>query len=165
MERPKLQSLAMATIRCLVVLCLFGLLMGPEVLAQRESRRSSSGKLKAHAGAGKISIGQAGNIPFSIRGRVRSLYPGARGTLTLRVRNPHRFAIEVRSVRVRVRQSDHGGCGRRWVRPRRAVKTSVRVPPKSKAMVSYPVRMLKASPPACSGATWGLRFSGKGARP
>ena len=163
MPRPKLQSLTIATARCLLTLCVFGLFIGPEVAAQRASQRAM--EFAKSRNSGKISTGQAGEVPFGIRGRVRGLYPGARKPLTVRLRNPHRFPIEVRSLGVKVRRSDHAGCGHRWVRPKRAVTISVLVPPRSKAFVSYPVRMRKAAPEVCNGATWRLRFIGKGARP
>lgn len=162
MARPKLQSLTIATIRCLITLCVFGLLLGPEVLAHAEHVAMERARQSRHT---RISVGQAGEIPFGIKGRVRGLYPGARKPLTVRLRNPHSFPIEVLSVRVKVSRSDHQGCGRRWIRPRRAVTVSLLVPPKSKAFASYPVRMRKAAPEACKGATWKLHFSGKGARP
>jgi len=165
MARPKLQSLTIATIRCILTLCVFGLFIGPEVLAQRASQAVAMKHEGQSRSSGRISVGQAGEVPFGIKGRVRGLYPGARRQLTVRFRNPHNFPIEVLSVRVKVSHSDHQGCGRRWVRPRRAVTISVLVPAKSKASASYPVRMRRAAPEACDGATWKLQFSGKGARP
>jgi len=165
MPRPKLQSLTIATVRCLLTMCVFGLLIGPEVAAQRGSQRVTMEHAMLSRHAGRISVGQAGEVPFGIKGRVRGLHPGARKPLTVRLRNPHRFPIEVRSLRVKVRRSDHAGCGRRWVRPKRAASVSVLVPPKSKAFVSYPVRMREAAPEACCGATWRLRFTCRGARP
>lgn len=164
MARSKLQSLTIATIRCLLMLCVFGLFIGPEVLAQRASQVVAM-KHDGQNRRTRISVGQAGEVPFGISGRVSGLYPGARTQLTVRLRNPHNFPLKVLSVRVKVSHSDHEGCGPRWIQPQRAVTVSVLVPPKTKASASYPVRMRKAAPEACNGATWKLHFSGNGARP
>ena len=165
MARPKLQSLTIATIRCLLALCVFGLFIGPQVLAQRASERVAMEVAQQNGHARTITLRKGTKSSFGIKGRVRGLYPGARKPLRVRLINHHRFPIKVRSVRIRVLKGNHVGCGRRWIRPKRVINISVKVPGKSRAFASYPVRMRKAAPQACSGAKWKLRFSGTGKRP
>lgn len=164
MTPPKTQSMTIAALRCIVTLCVFSLLLGPLIMAQRESKRLSD--LEASRAQRKqSSTGKAGRIPFTISGGVDGLYPGAVRPLTLHVDNPHRFRIKVRSLKVRVGSSDNQGCGPEWIRPKRKVKVSVLVPPRSRASVGYPVRMLEGAPLECQGSRWTLRFMGKGSRP
>jgi hypothetical protein len=165
MPRPKPQSLTIATVRCLLALCVFGLFIGPEVLAQRASQRMSMDRAKHSQVTGSISGRNGVKVSFGIKGRVRGLYPGARKRLRARLNNPNNFAIRVRSLRVEVLSSNHAGCVRRAIRPKRSITLSVRVPPKGRFLVFYPVRMRRTAPEACSGATWRLRFTGRGARP
>ena len=113
---------------------------------------------------GSVTGGVTLETTFGVSGRVRRLYPGARKSMTLRVRNPHGYAIVVRSLGVRVGKSDRVGCGRRWVRPKRVVRLSLLVPAHSVARASFPLRMRAAAPDACQGARWRLRFVGTAVR-
>ncbi len=164
MTLPKTHNLTIATLRSIITLCIFCLLFGPLVMAQRESKRLSDLET-SRAQRKQSSTGKAGRIPFTISGRVGGLYPGAVRPLTLHVDNPHSFRIKVRSLKVRVGSSDHPGCGPEWIRPKRKVKVSVLVPARSRASVGYPVRMLEGAPTGCNGSSWTLRFSGIGSRP
>jgi hypothetical protein len=149
MSRPKLQSSMMATVRCLLALCVFGLLLGSNAVAMRATQKSPPS-------AGKS---------FSIRGDVGDLYPGARAPLNVQVTNPNNSPLTVRSIAVRVEDSDVIGCGREWIRPGKDVQISALVPAKSTAHLSFPVRMLGSAPVVCQGATWPLYFSGAGTVP
>jgi hypothetical protein len=144
-----------AIIRCLLALCVFGLLFVSQAEAMRASRsRSQSPALTPAAGRTML--------PFEIAGEIDDLYPGARVPLNVRVTNPNDRKLRVRSVEVEVQNSDIAGCGREWVRPGRNVRISALVPPKSSAFLSYPVWMLDDAPSACQGATWTLNFRGTG---
>jgi hypothetical protein len=160
MARPMLQSTMMATARCLLALCVFGLLLGSNAAAMRATQkasRSNSEPLATRA----ASKGK----PFSITGNVDDLYPGARALLNVEVSNPNSSPLTVRSIDVAVEDSDVIGCGSEWITPGRDVRISALVPAKSTAHLSYPVRMLKSAPAACQGATWTLAFTGGGTVP
>lgn len=153
--RPKLQSLTMATVRCLLGLCVFGLLFGSEVAAMRATKRGSQSPATMQTAA-------KGPQSFAIEGEIDGLYPGARVPLNVRVTNPHDNPLRVRSVDVEVQDSDLGACGREWVKPGRNVTISTLVPPKSTSFLSYPVWMVDSAPAVCQGATWALNFTGTG---
>jgi hypothetical protein len=155
MSRPKLQSPMMATIRCLLALCVFGLLFVSQAEAMRASRPKAQTPALQQAAA-------KSKLPFEIAGEIEDLYPGARVPLNVRVTNPHDHPLKVRSIDVEVQDSDRAGCGREWVRPGRNVRISALVPPKSSAFLSYPVWMVDDAPAACQGATWTLGFEGIG---
>jgi hypothetical protein len=155
MSRPKLQSPMTATLRCLLALCVFGLLFVSQAAAMQASRSSSRSPALARTAAN-------GMLPFEIHGEIENLYPGARVPLNVRVTNPNDHRLTVRSIEVEVQDSDASGCGREWVRPGRNVRVSALVPPRSSAFLSYPVWMLDDAPAACQGATWRLNFRGTG---
>jgi hypothetical protein len=156
MLRPKLQSTMMATVRCLLALCVFGLLLGSNAMAMRASQEASRSNDSMLAGA--ASEGK----PFSITGDVGDLYPGARAPLNVHVTNPSNSPLTVRSIAVGVEDSDIAGCGQEWIRPGDDVRISALVPAKSTAHLSVPVRMLRNAPVVCQGATWPLNFTGAG---
>jgi hypothetical protein len=155
MSRSKLQSPMTAIIRCLLALCVFGLLFVSQAEAMRASRANSQSPALTAMAAKAMQ-------PFEIAGEIDDLYPGARVPLNVRVTNPNDHELRVRSIEVEVQNSDIAGCGRGWVRPGRNVRVSALVPPKSSAFLSYPVWMLDDAPPACQGATWTLNFRGTG---
>ncbi|MGH7315796.1 MAG: hypothetical protein ACREJS_05995 [Candidatus Rokuibacteriota bacterium] len=101
---------------------------------------------------------------FSVRGKVGGLYPGARKNMKIRIANPNPYPLRLRWLRVRVRNSNVRGCARRWVRPRRELKLSFFVPPRSRARASLPVTLSRRAPSICQGATWPLRFRAEGVR-
>jgi hypothetical protein len=158
MSRPKLQSTMMATVRCLLALCVFGLLLGSNAMAMRATQKSSRSNDSMLA-AGAASEGKS----FSITGDVGDLYPGARAPLNVQVTNPNNSPLTVRSIAVGVEDSDIAGCGREWIRPGDDVRISALVPAKSTAHLSFPVRMLRNAPVVCQGASWPLNFTGAGA--
>ena len=157
MSRPKLQNTMMATVRCLVALCVFGLLLGSNAMAMRATQKAS-GSNDSMLAAGVASEGKA----FSITGDVGNLHPGARAPLNVQVTNPNNSPLTVRSIAVGVEDSDIAGCGQEWIRPGDDVRISALVPAKSTAHLSFPVRMLGNAPIACQGATWLLNFTGAG---
>jgi len=160
MARPKLHSTMMATTRCLLALCVLGLLFGSEVAAMRTSKQDSraAGDMLT---TGAISKGK----PFTITGDVGALYPGVRAPLNVQITNPNNSPLTVRSIAVGVEDSNVVGCGREWISPGDDVKISALVPPKSTAHLSFPVRMMSSAPVACQGATWTLNFTGAGTVP
>jgi hypothetical protein len=158
MSRPKLQSTMMATVRCLLALCVFGLLLGSNAMAMRATQKASRSNDSMLA-AGAASEGKS----FSITGDVGDLYPGARAPLNVQVTNPNNSPLTVRSIAVGVEDSDIAGCGQEWIRPGDDVRISALVPAKSTAHLSFPVRMLGNAPVVCQGASWTLNFTGAGA--
>jgi len=160
MARPKLQSLMIATIRCLLALCIFGLLFVSEVATMRATEKASrsDGNMLATAASSQ-------GKPFSITGDVGDLYPGARVPLNVRIANPNNSSLTVRSIAVEVEDSNVGGCGKEWIRPGRDVRISALVPSRSTAQLSFPVRMLGNAPVVCEGAAWTLNFTGAGTVP
>ena len=160
MTRPKLQGTMMATARCLLALCVFGLLLGSNAAAMRATQKATrnNSDMLATAAAAK-------GKPFSITGNVDDLYPGARALLNVEVSNPNNSPLTVRSIHVAVEDSDVIGCGSEWISPARDVRISALVPAKSAAHLSYPVRMLGNAPAACQGATWTLAFTSGGTVP
>jgi hypothetical protein len=160
MARPKLQSTMMATTRCLLALCVFGLLIGSNAAAMRATQKASPSKDSMMA-TGANSKGK----PFSITGDVDDLYPGARAFLNIQVTNPNNSPLTVRSIDVAVEDSDVVGCGSEWISPGHDVRISALVPAKATAHLSFPVRMLGSAPVACQGATWELSFTGGGTVP
>ena len=157
MFRPKLQSSMMATVRCLLALCVFGLLFGSSALAMQASQKASRSNDSMFA-AGAASEGKS----FSITGDVGDLYPGARAPLNVHVTNPNNSPLTVHSIAVGVHDSDIIGCGREWLRPGQDVRVSALVPAKSTGHLSFPVRMRENAPVLCQGATWTLNFTGAG---
>ncbi len=157
MSPPKLRSTMMATVRCLLALCVFGLLLGSNAMAMHASQKASRSNDSMLA-AGAASEGK----PFSIAGDVGDLYPGARAPLNVQVTNPNNSPLTVRSIAVGVEDSDIAGCGREWIMPGEDVKISALVPARSTAHLSFPVRMLRNAPVVCQGATWTLNFTGAG---
>jgi hypothetical protein len=160
MARPKLQSAMMATTRCLLALCVFGLLLGSNAAAMQATQDASRSNDSIRA-TGATSKGK----PFRITGDVDDLYPGARALLNVQVTNPNNSPLTVRSIDVAVEDSDVVGCGSEWISPGRDVRISALVPAKSTAHLSFPVRMLDNAPAECQGATWTLAFTGGGTVP
>jgi len=160
MARPKLQSTMMATTRCLLALCVFGLLLGSNAAAMRATQKASPSNDSMMA-TGATSKGK----PFSITGDVDDLYPGARALLNVQVTNPNNSPLRVSSIDVAVDDSDIVDCGSEWISPGRDVRISALVPAKATAHLSFPVRMLGNAPVACQGATWSLKFTGGGTVP
>jgi hypothetical protein len=99
---------------------------------------------------------------FSIRGRILGLYPGKRGTLTLRLVNANRFAIRVTSVHVRVANANRACTS--WYLLVDDFAGSVRVAARSSRRLRLDVRMRRAAPDACKGATFRLSYRGKALR-
>jgi hypothetical protein len=150
----------MATARCLLALCVFGLLLGSNAAAMRATQDASRSNSDILA-TGAASKGK----PFSITGDVDDLYPGLRTLLNVQIANPNNSPLTVRSIDVAVEDSDVIGCGPEWISPGRDVRISALVPAKSTAHLSFPVRMLGNAPVACQGATWTLAFTGGGTVP
>jgi hypothetical protein len=106
-----------------------------------------------------LAPGRAKRPGFNISGHVTALYPGVRKQLVLRVRNPNRFTIKVISVRVSVRSAVRGCSSRNLVVGR--FRGSRKVARRRAAKVRVPITMVSRAAPACQGARFRLRFSGK----
>jgi hypothetical protein len=156
---PTSRKVLIATARPLFALCLIALLLSPNVYAALESRSAFT------AGQGGASSTQAPRKPsFRIKGKVGGLYPGARKKLKLKVLNPNPYTIKVSSIEVRVLKSNRTGCGRKVVKPARIKRLRLKLKPRKKARVAYPIKMKATAPGACKGARWPLRFEGRALR-
>jgi hypothetical protein len=95
---------------------------------------------------------------LTIRGHVRGLYPGAHKKVRLVVRNRSRRALQVRSIRTRVRNAGPL-CSGKYVRVDR-FKGRVRLGPGRWRRVFVRIRMLETAPDACQRAKFPLEFRG-----
>ena len=148
----KSSRIATALTRWVIAVVLLALLLSPAAMQMIASRDFA------------LSGARRPTTSFTVRGSVKGLYPGARKRLTLKIKNPQRYPIKVKVLEVKVRKSYKRGCTRRWVKPKRRVKISMRVPARSRARVAYPVKMPKRAPNACQGARWKLKFTGGAVR-
>jgi hypothetical protein len=100
---------------------------------------------------------------FKIRGHVAHLYPGKKTKLRLRVTNPNRFPILVRSIRVKVRPAG------RWCSAKALKITRYhgvrRIRARHTVTMRLRIRMRRKVARACMGARFPLRFVGKATRP
>jgi hypothetical protein len=99
---------------------------------------------------------------YRISGKVVGLFPGARTTLRLTVRNPNPYAIKVRKIRTKVR-SGGPSCPSTSIRVGRS-RVTKRIPPKSRRRVRVKVRMLPTAPNACAGRRFRLIYRGMATR-
>jgi hypothetical protein len=152
----KSPRIATAITRWLIAVVMLVLLLLPAAMQMMATRDNVlRGELKPTA---------TSKPQFKVRGSVGGLYPGKRKPLTLKVRNPQRYPIRVKTLTVRVGRSNKSGCKPRWIRPKRRVRVSLLVPARARAFVSYPLKMLKRAPNACQGARWKLKFKGEAVR-
>jgi hypothetical protein len=155
-EVQETQRLRTAITRWLVAVVLLALLLVPsamEMMASRDHVRGSDFRTTAST-----------KPKFSIRGSVRGMYPGKRKVLKLKVKNLQRYPIRIKSIKVKVGRSYKRGCSKRWIRPKRQMRLSLRVPARKRATVGYVVKMPKTAPNACQGARWKLKYKGKAVR-
>jgi hypothetical protein len=99
---------------------------------------------------------------YAITGRVVGLFPGARTTMRLTVRNPNPYPIKVRRIRTTV-GSRVASCPARTVRVAR-FRGVRRVPARSGIHVRVRVRMIPTAPDSCAGRRYRLSFRGSGTR-
>ena len=96
---------------------------------------------------------------FTVKGKVKGLYPGSSKPLTLRITNPNAAPIAVKLVTVKVR-STTVSC------PSSAVKATKfhgnkRIGAHRTAKVKLKIRMKATTPDACQGARFRLIYGGK----
>ena len=92
-----------------------------------------------------------------VRGHVRGLYPGARKSFRVRVRNPGERQLVVSSIRTEVRAAGPG-CGSENVRvPERSLDAVV--PGRSAIRVRLRARMIPSAADACQDGRFPLAFS------
>jgi hypothetical protein len=106
--------------------------------------------------------GRAPTPTFRISGHVVGLFPGKRTTMRVRVRNPYRFPIVVRSVRAGVKRASASCRGTNVVVS--AFRGSRRIRPRGRIVVRMDVRMRRSAPGACESARLPIVFSGKAVR-
>lgn len=99
---------------------------------------------------------------FSVRGRVGSLVPGVRGTITLTVRNPFGLAIKIRRIVVTARDASASCLAANVSSP--GYRGSLKVRAGSRVKLKVPIMLSAAAPDACQGATFPLVFFGKATR-
>jgi hypothetical protein len=99
---------------------------------------------------------------YKISGKAVGLFPGARTTMRLTVRNPNPYPIKVRKIRTTVR-SGAASCPSKTVRVARSRGTK-RIPARSRARVKVKVRMLPTAPDSCAGRRYRLIYRGLATR-
>jgi hypothetical protein len=110
---------------------------------------------------GTETVAKSGTVAFTVKGNVGGLYPGQWRRATITVRNTYSrrivvrriFASSVRTNRAHCKAStvtSPGWHGSRSVGKRRSVKVALRF------------QMKPSAPAACQGATYTLRYSGRG---
>lgn len=98
---------------------------------------------------------------YRISGKVVGLFPGARTTMRLTVRNPNPFPIKVRKIRTTVRSG--ASCPSKSIRVARSRGTK-RIPATGRARIRVKVRMLATAPAACAGHRYRLIYRGMATR-
>lgn len=101
--------------------------------------------------------------PFTVRGHVDGLFPGARTTLQVSLRNPNPYPIVVTRVRTTVLRTG-SACPAGTVRIK-AYMGVRRVRAHGVARISLPIRMAKGAPEACEGQRYPLAYSGQAILP
>ena len=144
-------------VRAGLVLALCGLTLVPAALEFVSHGEGAETLEAAHAADRRAAA-------FKVRGRVTGLSPGARAVMRLRITNPNSFSIRVGSLEVRALDSDHSGCGKRWMKLQRRLDLSLKVPKRGRASAYYPVQLSKNAPDACQGGRWPLRIKGTAER-
>ena len=100
-------------------------------------------------------------LRFQVSGSVTGLYPGARRSMRVKIRNPFKRAIVVRSDTAQVRRARRGCSGSNVeVRPFRG---RVRVPAQGARVVRLLVRMPVTAADECRGARFPLVFRARAA--
>jgi hypothetical protein len=99
---------------------------------------------------------------FTLRGHVAGLYPGASKRLVVAVHNRARRPLRVRSITTHVGNAS-AGCRRANLRVS-AFRGRLLVGPGRTRRVALRARMREASPDACQGAVFPLRFHGRATR-
>ena len=96
---------------------------------------------------------------FSITGHVDDLTPGVRSSLAVKIRNPWSRKIRVISISARVDPSGRP-CPVGNVRIL-GFRGSLVIRPRASRSVILAASLRRSAPPACAGATFPLRFSGR----
>lgn len=156
MKSSQFARAATKMLQGLVALLLVAALASPEAFSFAGSERDS--RLENLSGR----VGSSAS--FRISGRLRGLYPGKRKIMTIKVKNPNRFPIVVKEMRVAVKRSTKPGCGPEWIKARKRFLISLLVPARARAFASLPVKLRAKAPGACKGARWRLRFRGGAVR-
>ena len=143
----------MTIVQGLVALLLVAALVIPEALSFAQADRSH-----------RFDNLSGTSAAFRLKGKVTGLFPGKRKIMKIKLRNPNRFAIVVKELRIRVRPSTNPGCASKWLSVRKRLKVSVRVPARGRAKKSVPVRLKPTAPTSCNGARWPLKFRGGAVR-
>ena len=137
-------------------LLLVAVLASPEAFTFTQAERDRLENLTGRVGSSRAS--------FRIAGKVKGLYPGKKKVLPIKVRNPNRFPIVVKQIRVSIKRSDKAGCTSRWIKGRKTLRLSLRVPARRRAKTTTTLKLKRAAPAACRGARWRLTFRGGAVR-
>ncbi len=149
--------MATTIVQGLVALLLVAALVIPEALSFAQADRSH--RFENLSG----SVGSSG-AAFRIAGTLKGLYPGKRKIMKVKLRNPNRFPIVVKELKIAVRPSNKLGCASKWIAVRKLLRVSVRVAARGRAKKSVPVRLKPTAPTSCQGARWPLKFRGGAVR-
>lgn len=113
-----------------------------------------------------IHASAATTATFSLKGSAWGLFPGASRRLTVTVINPHRFAIRVTQLSVRVKADPRRpGCRPGAYLRVSTLQQSFRVPRRSRRQTYLRMRMLRAAPNACRSVRTPLVLSATARRP
>ncbi len=96
---------------------------------------------------------------FTVKGKVKGLYPGSSKPLKLRLTNPNDAAIAVKLVTVKVR-STTVSCPSSAIKATK-FKGNKRIGAHRTAKIKVKIRMKAATPDACQGAKFRLIYGGK----
>ena len=111
--------------------------------------------------SGKVGSSGAG---FRIKGKVKGLYPGKRKIMKVKLRNPNRFPIVVKEIKIKVKPSNKPGCKAKWIKVRKRTRLKKLVRARARAKASVPFKLKPKAPEACRGASWRLKFRGGAVR-
>jgi hypothetical protein len=94
--------------------------------------------------------------------RAAVLYPGARTTLVVMVRNRFRFTVRVRSISAKAASAGRG-CPGKYVRVQRLDDDST-IAPDGLIRANLRIAMSREAPDACQGKKFPLRFTARATR-
>jgi hypothetical protein len=145
--------------RYLAALLTISALLASQVAAHQAAQRNSSPASSFNSLAGTRRTPR-----FYVSGKVGRLYPGARKSMKIAIKNPNRYAIKLSWLSIRVLSSDTDECSSRWIGPKKRITARFLVPARARVFATLPVRLSRKAPDACKGARWPMRFRGEAIR-
>ncbi len=140
------------TVRFLFVGAVVSALVAPQAMTFLSAREDA-----VH---GSESISPLESRRFAIKGKVKRLYPGAKKTLKLRVRNRSAYRIRLETLTVKVKKPNKAGCKMRWLKLKKQMSPRLKLLPKKRAVIPVRVKLSKKATDSCQGARWPLEYRG-----